>query len=58
MILKLKTECGGSFTSKMEGMFKDIDLSKDLMAKYVLALSSTISLVMILQCHAVAHSTM
>jgi Cullin family len=35
MILKLKTECGGGFTSKMEGMFKDIDLSRDLMAKCV-----------------------
>lgn len=28
------TECGASFTSKLEGMFKDIDLSKDIMTTY------------------------
>lgn len=28
MIAKLKTECGYQFTSKLEGMFKDITLSK------------------------------
>jgi len=27
MISKLKTECGHQFTSKLEGMFKDIDQS-------------------------------
>ncbi|CAM9253342.1 unnamed protein product [Pylaiella littoralis] len=34
MISKLKTECGSAFTSKLEGMFKDIDLSRDLMTAY------------------------
>lgn len=29
-----QTECGSAFTSKLEGMFKDIDLSRDLMATY------------------------
>jgi cullin-4 len=33
MISKLKTECGSNFTAKLEGMFKDIDLSRDLMAQ-------------------------
>lgn len=31
MISKLKTECGANFTNKLEGMFKDIDLSKEAM---------------------------
>lgn len=30
MLSKLKQECGAGFTTKLEGMFKDIDLSKDL----------------------------
>lgn len=30
----LQTECGSAFTSKLEGMFKDIDLSRDLMGTY------------------------
>jgi len=34
MISKLKSECGASFTSKLEGMFKDIDVSKDLMISF------------------------
>jgi len=34
MITKLKTECGANFTSKLEGMFKDIDLSKELMVEF------------------------
>ncbi|CAM9265834.1 unnamed protein product, partial [Discosporangium mesarthrocarpum] len=37
MISKLKartTECGSAFTTKLEGMFKDIDLSRDLMVHY------------------------
>lgn len=34
MIAKLKSECGSSFTNKLEGMFKDIDLSKDTMAAF------------------------
>ncbi|KAK9823559.1 hypothetical protein WJX72_003747 [[Myrmecia] bisecta] len=34
MITKLKTECGSQFTNKLEGMFKDIDLSKDIMTSF------------------------
>eukprot|EP01023_Acetabularia_acetabulum_P049241 TRINITY_DN5249_c0_g1_i7.p1 TRINITY_DN5249_c0_g1~~TRINITY_DN5249_c0_g1_i7.p1 ORF type:complete len:627 (+),score=66.81 TRINITY_DN5249_c0_g1_i7:256-1881(+) len=34
MIGKLKTECGAQFTNKLEGMFKDIDLSKDVMQSF------------------------
>eukprot|EP00976_Prorocentrum_cordatum_P068315 1179085-Prorocentrum_minimum.AAC.6 len=34
MITKLKTECGSQFTNKLEGMFKDIDLSKDFMGSF------------------------
>eukprot|EP00761_Pharyngomonas_kirbyi_P014490 gb/GECH01014520.1/.p1 GENE.gb/GECH01014520.1/~~gb/GECH01014520.1/.p1 ORF type:complete len:769 (+),score=194.98 gb/GECH01014520.1/:1-2307(+) len=30
MIAKLKSECGSAFTAKLEGMFKDMDLSRDL----------------------------
>lgn len=30
MITKLKTECGCQFTSKLEGMFKDISISNTL----------------------------
>eukprot|EP00741_Cyanophora_paradoxa_P010023 tig00000157_g9709.t1 len=34
MISKLKNECGSTFTNKLEGMFKDIDLSKDIMGTF------------------------
>ncbi|DAZ98501.1 TPA: hypothetical protein N0F65_004938 [Lagenidium giganteum] len=34
VISKLKAECGYQFTSKLEGMFKDISMSKDLMELY------------------------
>lgn len=34
MITKLKTECGSNYTSKLEGMFQDVDLSRDAMAAY------------------------
>ena len=34
MISKLKTECGCQFTSKLEGMFKDISLSNSAMDKF------------------------
>ena len=34
MISKLKAECGSGFTSKLEGMFKDVDLSRDVMASF------------------------
>ncbi|OUM69418.1 hypothetical protein PIROE2DRAFT_57463 [Piromyces sp. E2] len=30
MIAKLKDECGGGYTSKLEGMFKDMNVSKDI----------------------------
>jgi len=33
-ISKLKAECGGSYTSKMEGMFKDMNLSRDVINNY------------------------
>eukprot|EP01138_Halocafeteria_seosinensis_P006041 gb/GECG01006175.1/.p1 GENE.gb/GECG01006175.1/~~gb/GECG01006175.1/.p1 ORF type:complete len:910 (+),score=149.26 gb/GECG01006175.1/:1-2730(+) len=31
---KLKTECGAAFTAKLEGMFKDMDHSEDLMRQW------------------------
>ncbi|KAI1287352.1 Cullin-4B [Halotydeus destructor] len=31
MLSKLKQECGAGFTSKLEGMFKDMELSRELM---------------------------
>ncbi|CAF0964096.1 unnamed protein product [Rotaria sordida] len=34
MLLKLKQECGNVFTSKLEGMFKDMELSKDIMTAF------------------------
>jgi cullin-4 len=34
MIAKLKTEAGYQWTNKLEGMFKDIQLSGDLMDKF------------------------
>jgi cullin-4 len=34
MLSKLKQECGGGFTSKLEGMFKDMELSKDIMVTF------------------------
>nr|CAB3234744.1 cullin-4A [Phallusia mammillata] len=34
MLSKLKQECGGAFTSKLEGMFKDMFHSKELMSQY------------------------
>uniref|UniRef100_A0A914CCA3 Cullin family profile domain-containing protein n=1 Tax=Acrobeloides nanus TaxID=290746 RepID=A0A914CCA3_9BILA len=34
MISKLRTECGCQFTSKLEGMFKDIDVSNGIMNEY------------------------
>ncbi|KAM0790651.1 hypothetical protein ACM66B_004511 [Microbotryomycetes sp. NB124-2] len=41
MLLKLKDECGAGFTSKLEIMFKDIELSDDIMRAYNAALSSS-----------------
>lgn len=34
MISKLKSECGHQYTSKLEGMFQDMQLSEDLMKQY------------------------
>lgn len=34
MLSKLKQECGGGFTCKLEGMFKDMELSKDINITY------------------------
>lgn len=34
MLSKLKQECGSAFTSKLEGMFKDMELSKDIMTSF------------------------
>jgi len=34
MISKLKTECGCQFTSKLEGMFRDMDLSNSVIIDY------------------------
>ena len=31
---KLKAECGAAYTAKAEGMFKDMDLSRDIMSSY------------------------
>ncbi|KAL9190122.1 hypothetical protein ACHAXT_007333 [Thalassiosira profunda] len=33
-VAKLKAECGPGYTSKMEGMFKDVDLGRDIMGGY------------------------
>ena len=35
MIAKLKSECGGNFTGKLEGMLKDVDISKELYNEYL-----------------------
>lgn len=34
MLTKLKTECGYQFTTKLEGMFADMSISKDVMEDY------------------------
>lgn len=34
MISKLKAECGSQFTSKLEAMFRDVNLSKELMQSF------------------------
>eukprot|EP00180_Rhodochaete_pulchella_P000265 Plantae.Rhodophyta-Rhodochaete_pulchella.ctg119.p1 GENE.Plantae.Rhodophyta-Rhodochaete_pulchella.ctg119~~Plantae.Rhodophyta-Rhodochaete_pulchella.ctg119.p1 ORF type:complete len:654 (-),score=151.85 Plantae.Rhodophyta-Rhodochaete_pulchella.ctg119:859-2796(-) len=34
MLAKLKSECGAAFTNKLEGMFKDVDVSKDIMVSF------------------------
>jgi cullin 3 len=34
MLVKLKTECGYQFTSKLESMFTDIKTSRDMMTEF------------------------
>ncbi|XP_055374135.1 cullin-4B isoform X2 [Condylostylus longicornis] len=41
MLSKLKQECGGGFTSKLEGMFKDMELSKDINIAFKQYVSNT-----------------
>lgn len=41
MIAKLMAECGGLFTSKLEGMFKDMTVSKSLMEEFILTTANT-----------------
>jgi cullin 3 len=41
MITKLKTECGCQFTSKLEGMFKDMTLSNSMMDEFKTHLTQT-----------------
>jgi cullin-4 len=43
-ISKLKAECGSQFTSKLEGMFKDVELSKDAMTSFRRSPASSASL--------------
>ena len=44
MITKLKTECGSQFTNKLEGMFKDVDLSRDIMMSFKTSVSLLVNL--------------
>ena len=44
MITKLKAECGSQFTNKLEGMFKDVDLSRDIMISFRTSVYSAPSL--------------
>lgn len=41
MISKLMAECGGVFTSKLEGMFKDMTVSKTLMEDFMQAVTGS-----------------
>ncbi|RDD40923.1 Cullin-3-B [Trichoplax sp. H2] len=41
MIFKLKSECGCQFTSKLEGMFKDMSVSETVMEKFKKHLDSS-----------------
>ena len=43
MLSKLKQECGPGFTSKFEGMFKDMELSKDIMLDFNQHLENALS---------------
>lgn len=37
MLLKLKAECGANFTSKLEGMFQDIEMSRECERAFLLS---------------------
>ncbi len=39
---KLKAECGSQFTTKLEGMFKDVDLSRDIMTSFRQSVRATV----------------
>lgn len=43
MIAKMKNECGASFTTKLEGMFKDVELSRDLQSEFASHIRSSSS---------------
>ena len=43
VIAKLKAECGSGFTSKLEGMFKDVELSRDVMTSFRLSPQVTLT---------------
>lgn len=47
MLSKLKEECGAGFTSKLEGMFKDMQMSRDLMENYRKTLSEKVKILTI-----------
>ena len=40
MLSKLKNECGSGFTQKLEGMFKDMEISKELSIAFSVYLTS------------------
>ena len=41
MLSKLKEECGATFTYNLEGMFKDMEVSKELMKNFKKKYTST-----------------
>jgi hypothetical protein len=49
MISKLKTECGCQFTSKIEGMFRDMELSSTIMNDYKEWDSSVVPLIVLIE---------
>jgi len=44
-------ECGGGFTSKLEGMFKDMELSKDIMVNFRQVINVEFTYVCTCHCH-------
>mmetsp|Transcript_3443 Transcript_3443/g.6525 ORF Transcript_3443/g.6525 Transcript_3443/m.6525 type:complete len:746 (+) Transcript_3443:40-2277(+) len=44
MIAKLKTECGFNWSNKLEGMFKDVQLSKELMTDFKASLDTPLDI--------------